>query len=70
MAEIYTKTMIEIDGEYAAGDTVPYIRWKLDDETENEIYNAVILDINEKEGYILVTDGSIDDIKISIEDII
>ncbi len=28
------------------GETVPYIKWKMDEDTENEIYNAKIVAVD------------------------
>ena len=69
MAEIYQKAILCIeDREYEVGDVIDHLRWKLDAETENEVYNVLLRDI--VENTIHVWDGRADDLEIRIEDII
>lgn len=72
-AEIYTKNMLNINGEdYEAGDTISHIRWKLDDETESEVHDAYIMDITESSiiVYTVVENGLLNDVEINLDDII
>lgn len=46
--EIYSKKFITInDYDFDVGDMIMHLRWKLDDNTENEMYEAIILDITD-----------------------
>ena len=68
MAEIYTEYHFELyDEDYVVGDTIPYLKWK-ENNTENEVYHAMILDIDENS--ILVDDGSVMEFRINVIDIL
>ena len=72
-AEIYTKSFITINEEdFEVGDMIMHIRWKLDDETENEMYEAIILDITDDSiiVYSNVDGKPMDEIEIKVDSII
>ena len=72
-AEIYTKSFITInDEDFEVGDMIMHLRWKLDDETENEMFEAIIMDITEDSiiVYSNIVGKETDDIEISVDDII
>ena len=55
---------------YYYGETIPYLRWKLDDTTENEIWNAEIVSISSMETNNVLFDGEDDNgnfISVSID---
>lgn len=71
--EIYTINVININGEdYASGDAIPHLRWRLDDKTENEMHEAYIADITEDSiiVYSLIDESPTNNIEIKIDDII
>lgn len=72
-AEIYTKSFITINEEdFEVGDMIMHLRWKLDDETENEMYEAIILDITDDSiiVYSNVDGKPMDEIEIKVDSII
>ena len=42
---------------YNYGETIPYLKWKLDDTTENEIWNAKIVSVNDMRTNNVLFDG-------------
>ena len=71
-AEIYTKRILYLNGmDYEVGESIPYLRWTLDDETENEMYEAYILDITKNSilVYSLFDGSPANDVEINIDDI-
>lgn len=71
-AEIYTKSFITINEEdFEVGDMIMHLRWKLDDETENEMYEAIILDITDDSiiVYSNVDGKPMDEIEIKVNSI-
>ena len=40
------QSVVVNDKVYACGETIPYLRWKMDDEAENEIWNAKIVAVS------------------------
>lgn len=72
-AEIYTKSFIAINEEdFEVGDMIIHLRWKLDDETENEMYEAIILDITDDSIIVYSNVGGkpMDEIEIKVNSII
>ena len=72
-AEIYTKSFITINEEdFEVGDMIMHLRWKLDDETENEMHEAIILDITDDSiiVYSNVDGKPMDEIEIKVDSII
>lgn len=72
-AEIYTKSFITINEEdFEVGDMIMHLRWKLDDETENEMYEAIILDITDDSIIVYSNVGGkpMDEIEIKVDSII
>ena len=72
-AEIYNKKLIEINEDtYEVGDMIMYLRWELDDNTENEMYEAIILDITEDSIIVYSNIGGkpLDEIEIKVDSII
>ena len=72
-AEIYTKSFITMNEEdFEVGDMIMHLRWKLDDETENEMYEAIILDITDDSiiVYSNVDGKPMDEIEIKVDSII
>lgn len=72
-AEIYTKSFITINEEdFDVGNMIMHLRWKLDDETENEMYEAIILDITDDSiiVYSNVDGKPMDEIEIKVNSII
>ena len=72
-AEIYTKSFITINEEdFEVGDMIMHLRWKIDDETENEMYEAIILDITDNSiiVYSNVDGKPMNEIEIKVDSII
>lgn len=72
-AEIYTKSFITINEEdFEVGDMIMHLRWNLDDETENEMYEAIILDITDDSIIVYSNVGGkpMDEIEIKVDSII
>ena len=72
-AEIYSKNFITINEEdFEVGDMIMYLRWELDDETENEMYEAIILDITDNSiiVYSNVDGKPTDEIEVKVDSII
>lgn len=72
-AEIYSKNFITINEEdFEVGDMIMHLRWKLDDETENEMYEAIILDITDDSiiVYSNVDGKPMDEIEVKVDSII
>jgi hypothetical protein len=42
---------------YNYGETIPYLKWKLDDTTENEIFNAKIVSVSDMKTNNVLLDG-------------
>ncbi|ADL35975.1 hypothetical protein bpr_II035 (plasmid) [Butyrivibrio proteoclasticus B316] len=40
------QTVLVNNKTYGFGETVPYIKWKMDENTDNEIYNAKIVAVS------------------------
>lgn len=77
VVEIWTKTYVTIgEDDYSVGDMIPYLKWKLDDETENEVWDFIITDIDDTGeidgiiGYVNSNGNISEDIFIPVKDII
>lgn len=71
-AEIYNKKFVTINEEdFEVGDMIMHLRWKLDDETENEMYEVIIFDITDDSIIVYNVDGKpMDGIEIKVDSII
>lgn len=72
-AEIYSKKFVSINEDhFEVGDMISYLRWELDENTENEMYEAIILDITDNSiiVYSNINGKPTDEIEVHIDNII
>ena len=71
--EIYSKKFISINEDhFEVGDTISYLRWELDENTENEMYEAIILDVTDDSiiVYSNINGKPTDEIEVHVDNII